>query len=67
MSFYVGIDVHRKRSQVAVIDQEGKVLAIRIPAPRACVTILSCRWPAWAWAVRPGSLSARWPSRRGGR
>jgi len=25
MSVYVGIDVHRKRSQVAVIDGEGKV------------------------------------------
>jgi len=29
MSVYVGIDVHRKRSQVAVIDDEGKVLANR--------------------------------------
>jgi hypothetical protein len=29
MSVYVGIDVHRKRSQVAVIDQAGKVLASR--------------------------------------
>jgi transposase len=29
MSVYVGIDVHRKRSQVAVIDQAGKVLANR--------------------------------------
>jgi transposase len=29
MSVYVGIDVHRKRSQVAVIDQEGKVLVNR--------------------------------------
>jgi predicted NBD/HSP70 family sugar kinase len=27
MSVYVGIDVHRKRSQVAVIDQDGEVLA----------------------------------------
>jgi transposase len=26
MSVYVGIDVHRKRSQVAVIDQAGEVL-----------------------------------------
>jgi hypothetical protein len=25
MSVYVGIDVHRKRSQVAVIDQDGRV------------------------------------------
>jgi len=29
MSVYVGIDVHRKRSQVAVIDQSGGVLANR--------------------------------------
>ncbi len=29
MSVYVGIDVHRKRSQVAVIDQDGQVLATR--------------------------------------
>jgi predicted NBD/HSP70 family sugar kinase len=29
MSVYVGIDVHRKRSQVAVIDAEGQVLANR--------------------------------------
>jgi transposase len=29
MSVYVGIDVHRKRSQVAVVDQSGEVLANR--------------------------------------
>jgi transposase len=29
MSVYVGIDVHRKRSQVAVIDTDGEVLANR--------------------------------------
>src|SRR5206468_7678586 len=29
MSVYVGIDVHRKRSQVAVINQDGEVLANR--------------------------------------
>ena len=29
MSVYVGIDVHRKRSQVAVVDKSGKVLASR--------------------------------------
>jgi hypothetical protein len=29
MSVYVGIDVHRKRSQVAVVDQDGQVLANR--------------------------------------
>ena len=29
MSVYVGVDVHSKRSQVAVIDQSGEVLASR--------------------------------------
>ena len=29
MSVYVGIDVHRKRSHMAVIDQDGKVLGNR--------------------------------------
>jgi hypothetical protein len=29
MSVYVGIDVHRKRSQVAVIDEGGEVLTNR--------------------------------------
>jgi hypothetical protein len=29
MSVYVGIDVHRKRSQVAVVDAKGEVLANR--------------------------------------
>ena len=47
MSVYVGIDVHRKRSQVAVIDAKGEVLANRnVPngadAARA-VLITICR------------------------
>jgi hypothetical protein len=29
MSVHVGIEVHRERSQVAVIDQDGEVLANR--------------------------------------
>jgi transposase len=40
MSVYVGIDVHRKRSQVAVIDQDGQVLANR-NVPNGAQTILS--------------------------
>jgi transposase len=39
MSVYVGIDVHRKRSQVAVIDQSGEVLANR-NAPNGAEPIL---------------------------
>jgi transposase len=40
MSVYVGIDVHRKRSQVAVIDQDGEVLANR-NVPNGVTPILS--------------------------
>src|SRR5215469_9212655 len=39
MSVYVGIDVHRKRSQVAVIDSGGGVLANR-NVPNGTETIL---------------------------
>ena len=39
MSVYVGIDVHRKRSQVAVIDHDGEVLANR-NVPNGTETIL---------------------------
>jgi hypothetical protein len=39
MSVYVGIDVHRKRSQLAVIDAEGEVLANR-NAPNGVEPIL---------------------------
>lgn len=40
MSVYVGIDVHRKRSRVAVIDQGGEVLANR-NVPNGVKPILS--------------------------
>ena len=39
MSVYVGIDVHRKRSQVAVVDQTGQVLANR-NVPNGIETVL---------------------------
>ena len=39
-SVYVGIDVHRKRSQVAVIDQDGQVLTNR-NVPGGAQAILS--------------------------
>jgi hypothetical protein len=41
MSVYVGIDVHRKRSQVAVVTEDGGVL-LAGPATR-CGSSLS--WP----------------------
>src|SRR6266581_7327700 len=40
MSVYVGIDVHRKRSQVAVINEGGEVLANR-NVPNGAKPILS--------------------------
>jgi transposase len=40
MSVYVGIDVHRKRSQVAVVDQAGQVLVNR-NVPNGVDTVLS--------------------------
>jgi transposase len=40
MSVYVGIDVHRKRSQVAVINEGGEVLANR-NVPNGVKPILS--------------------------
>ncbi len=40
MSVYVGIDVHRKRSQVAVVDQTGEVLVNR-NVPNGTETVLS--------------------------
>src|SRR2546421_10692876 len=40
MSVYVGIDVHRKRSQVAVINESGEVLANR-NVPNGTEPILS--------------------------
>ena len=39
MSVYVGIDVHRKRSQVAVVGQDGEVLVNR-NVPNGVNTIL---------------------------
>ena len=42
MSVYVGIDVHRKRSQVAVIDRSGEVLANR-NVPNGLEPILGLR------------------------
>jgi transposase len=64
MSVYVGIDVHRKRSQVAVVDEGGEVLANR-NVPKGVRPILSVigELPAgtptayeaafgWGWLLR---------------
>ncbi|MET8630627.1 hypothetical protein ABZW30_44220 [Kitasatospora sp. NPDC004669] len=39
MSVYVGIDVHRKRSQIAVVDQDGEVQVNR-NVPNGVETVL---------------------------
>src|SRR5262245_53987447 len=52
MSVYVGIDVHRKRSQVAVIDGDGGVLANR-NVPNGVEPILSV-----IGALPPGTPAA---------
>ena len=54
MSVYVGIDVHRKRSQVAVIDQVGEVLANR-NVPNGVRPILSV-----IRGLPTGVVSLRW-------
>ena len=52
MSVYVGIDVHRKRSQVAVIDAKGEVLANR-NVPNGAEPILKV-----IGGLPPGTLAA---------
>jgi len=63
MSVYVGIDFHRKRSQVAVIDGEGQVLANR-NVPNGTETILGVIGglpPGTPAAFEAGSAGAgRW-------
>jgi transposase len=63
MSVYVGIDVHRKRSQVAVVDEAGQVLANRnvVNGVEAILSVIG-RYPThtpvafeaafgWGWLV----------------
>lgn len=54
MSVYVGIDVHRKRSQVAVIDDEGKVLANR-NVPNGVEPVPAAFDSAFGWGVAGGA------------
>ena len=78
MSVYVGIDVHRKRSQVAVIDQDGGVLANR-NVPNGVVPILrvigdlppgtpaafeaAFGWGGWCSCWRTTASSRTWSTR----
>jgi hypothetical protein len=82
MSVSVGIDVHRKRSQVAVVDQGGEVLANRNVSNRV-ETILGVigdlpigtpvafeaafGWGGWSNCWRTTGSSRTWSIRRGAR
>ena len=62
MTVYVGMDVHRKRSQVAVVDQAGAVQRNRnVPTtPPTSSRSLACSRPAPRWRWRPPPGGAGW-------
>jgi transposase len=62
MSIYVGMDVHRKRSQVALVDEHGVQLANRnLPNdPAELVSILGALEPARRSRSRPPTAGAGW-------
>jgi hypothetical protein len=70
MPVYVGIDVHRKRSQVAVIDQDGQVLANRnVPnGAQPILNVIGGLPPGTPAAFEAGyGLTRTWCTRRGAR
>jgi transposase len=82
MSVYVGIDVHRKRSQLAVVDQDGEVLANRnvtngMEPILAVIGDLPVGTPAafeprsagdgWSSCSRTTASTRTWCTRRGAR
>src|SRR5256714_5076169 len=61
MSVYVGIDVHRKRSQVAVIDARGEVLANRnVPNGTEPILKVIGGLPPGTPAAVEGAYRTRW-------
>jgi hypothetical protein len=58
MSVYVGIDVHRKRSQAAVIGTSGEVLA---PPGRPAHWLAASRPGRLSLAIDPGGVVRGWP------
>jgi hypothetical protein len=50
MSVYVGMDMHRKRSQIAIVDDVG--------VPQRTAT-----WPSWYRSLAPLRRAPRWRSR----
>ena len=78
---YVGMDVHRKRTQVAILDEDGTQLMNRnVPNdPAEMATILGPLGPGtpavfeaaygWGWLaeVRTSAWSPTWPTPSGAR
>src|SRR6266545_407590 len=61
MSVYVGIDVHRKRSQVAVIDAKGKVIANRnVPNGVEPILKVICGLPPGTPAASGAAYGTSW-------
>jgi hypothetical protein len=64
MSVYVGIDVHRKRSQVAVVTEDGAVQRNKntVNGTEPILRRAGDLPPARRWRSRPHSAGAGWPS-----
>jgi hypothetical protein len=62
MSVYVGIDVHRKRSQVAVVAEDGKVQLNRnvVNGSEPMLRLIGGCRPARRWHSRPPAGGAGW-------
>ena len=64
MSVYVGIDVHRKRSQVAVVTEDGKVQLNKnvVNGTEPMLRLIGDLPPGRRWRSRPRSAGAGWSS-----
>ena len=63
MSVYVGIDVHRKRSQVAVVTEDGTVRLNKntVNGTEPLLRLIGTCRPARRWRPGPPSAGAGWP------
>ena len=63
MSVYVGIDVHRKRSQVAVVTEDGKVQLNKntVNGTEPILRLIGDCRRGRRWRSRPRSAGAGWP------
>jgi hypothetical protein len=64
MSVYVGIDVHRKRSQVAVVTEDGTVQLNKnvVNGSDPMLRLIGDLPAGTPWHSRPRSAGAGWPS-----